>query len=166
MAFVFVHTCHCHSVVFLTMAFLGPSPHKSLFHPCHWHFPKNLPFCQNCLLIVKCFLQLEQQIKPSPKLLSHIPFEHWADMSLTQKISIQWAISKMLFMPEGCWSKPHRELWEVTWHQTSPKFPMRFWPTAISMGKTWHKGWLQNTQGERYRNFLGFFGLHRKKIEW
>ena len=37
----------------------------------------------------------------------------------------------MLFMPEGCWSKPHRELWEVARHQTSPKFPMGFWPTAL-----------------------------------
>ena len=38
----------------------------------------------------------------------------------------QWAISILLFMPEGCWSKPHRELCEVARHQTSPKFSMRY----------------------------------------
>ena len=50
--------------------------------------------------------------------------------ALTTPIGIimgsQCAISIMLFMPEGCWSKPHRELWEVARHQTSPKFPMRY----------------------------------------
>ena len=51
------------------------------------------------------------------------------------RVPKQWAISIMLFMPEGCWSKPtNRELWEVARHQTSPKFPMRYLPPAL-----WHK---------------------------
>ena len=36
---------------------------------------------------------------------------------------IEWATSMMLFMLEGWWSQPHRKLWEVARHQTSPKFP-------------------------------------------
>ena len=39
---------------------------------------------------------------------------------------LQWASSIMFYMPEGCWSKPHRELREVARHQTSPKFPIRY----------------------------------------
>ena len=42
-----------------------------------------------------------------------------------EKVSEQWAISIILFMPEGWQLLPHRELREVARHQTSSKFPMR-----------------------------------------
>ena len=48
------------------------------------------------------------------------------DWPLLNMAQGQWAISIMLFMPEGCWSKPHRELWRGLVSRNLPKFPMRF----------------------------------------
>ena len=52
-----------------------------------------------------------------------VKFHDWEKKILAK---VEWASSVMLYMPEGWMSKPHRELWEVARHPTSPKFPMRF----------------------------------------